>query len=468
MSVITTISPITQEPILTRPELQASEIPSLLSRAQTAFSTFRYTHNLAQRQAIIRKFLDAVYAQRDALGEEITAQMGRPIRYSAKEVETMVKRGEYLLQISTEALADVPGVAEPGFKRFVRKESVGVVLVLFPWNYPYLTLVNTLVPAILAGNSVILKPSPQTPTIAEHLTTLLLQSGVPEGVIQYIHSADDAVLEKLIQSPEVKLVCFTGSKLGGIKVQKAAVERTIPVVLELGGNDPAYVRGDVDVQWAAEEIVDGAVFNSGQSCCAIERVYVHESIYEEFCEKVVGVVKGYVLGDPRKPETTIGPVVSVASANRIRAEVAQAVGKGAKNITPVGVFEEAEKLGEAFVKIEVLKDCTHEMDIMKNETFGPTIPIVRVSSDDEAIRLMNDSDLGLTASIWTKDVAKGAELVERVEAGTIFVNRCDYPSPDLAWTGWKESGRGVTLGRGGFDSFVKSRSWHLKDYPAGK
>ena len=275
-------------------------------------------------------------------------------------------------------------------------------------------------------------------------------------------------MEQLIQSPEISLVAFTGSHVGGIAVQKAASGRTIPVTLELGGNDPAYVRGDVDLAWAAEEIVEGAVFNSGQSCCAIERVYVHELIYEEFCRKVVEVVSRYKLGDPRDPETLIGPVISVAAASRIRADVQDALSKGAKRLTPEVLFAAGESLAPTFVGIQILKDCNHSMNIMTTETFGPTIPIMSVSSDEEAIELMNDSNLGLTASIWTKDVAKGEELVEKVEAGTVFVNRCDYPSPDLAWTGWKDSGRGVMLGRGGFEAFVKSRSFHLKDYPVGK
>lgn len=393
--------------------------------------------------------------------------MGRPICYTAKEIETMVRRGEYLLSISSEALTDVPGVPELGFTRFIRKEPVGVVLIIFAWNYPYLILVNSLIPAILAGNTVILKGSPQTPTVVEYVTKIFADVGLPENVLQYVHCGDTGVMKQLIQAPEVSLVCFTGSYQGGIAVQKAASDRTIPVTLELGGNDPAYVRADVDVRWAAEEIVDGAVFNSGQSCCAIERVYVHYSIYEEFCQEVVDVVKGYKLGDPREKNTTIGPVVSAAAAKRIRADVKDAIAKGAERITPSGVFEAAEKLGETFMGIEVLRDCTHDMRIMTTETFGPTIPIMLVSSDEQAINLMNDSSLGLTASVWTKDTKQGAEIVERVEAGTVFVNRCDYPSPDLAWTGWKDSGRGVTLGKGGFDAFVKSRSWHLKNYPKG-
>ncbi|KAF8445338.1 Aldehyde/histidinol dehydrogenase [Kalaharituber pfeilii] len=464
--LITTISPITLKPIYTRPALQPDEIPELVSRAQDAFKTFRFTHPLSERQAIVRKFLDTALASKDEISTQVTEQMGRPIRFTPSEIETMVKRGEYLLNISSEALAGVPGDPEPGFTRFVRKEPVGVVLIIFPWNYPYLTLVNSLVPAILAGNAVILKPSPQTPTSAEWALSMFLNAGLPLDVVQCFHSVDADVIAQVIQCPEISLVSFTGSHEGGLAVQKAAVGRTIPVMLELGGNDPAYVREDVDIAWTAEQIVDGAVFNSGQSCCAIERVYVHESIYDEFCDKVVEVVKGYKLGDPRLEGATLGPVVSVASARRIREDVKEAVEKGAKRITPAGVFEEGEKLGETFVGIEVLKDCTHDMRIMTTETFGPTIPIMSVPSDEAAIKLMNDSNLGLTASIWTKDFEKGTELLEGVEAGTVFLNRSDYPSPDLAWTGWKESGRGVTLGRGGFEAFVKSWSWHLKMYKA--
>lgn len=464
---LTTISPITNSPLTTRTALTHSDVSPLVTRSKTAFKTFRHAHPLSVRQSLVRDFLNCILSRKDELAALITQEMGRPIRYTAKEIETMVQRGEYLLSISSEALSDVPGVPEAGITRFIRKEPVGVVLIIFAWNYPYLILANSLIPAILAGNTVILKGSPQTPSVVEHVTKVFADVGLPENVLQYVHCGDLGVMEQLIQAPEVGLVCFTGSHQGGIAVQKAASDRTIPVTLELGGNDPAYVRADVDVHWAAEQIVDGAVFNSGQSCCSIERVYVHESIYEEFCRQVVDVVKGYKLGDPREKSTTIGPVVSAAAAKRIRADVEDAIAKGAKLISPSGVFEAAEKLGETFVGIEVLRDCTHDMRIMTTETFGPTIPIMLVSSDEQAIELMNDSTLGLTASVWTKNSKQGAEIVERVEAGTVFVNRCDYPSPDLAWTGWKDSGRGVTLGKGGFDAFVKSRSWHLKDYPLG-
>ncbi|KAH0605588.1 uncharacterized protein H6S33_004810 [Morchella sextelata] len=461
---ITTISPITGKPILTRQGLSISEIPSLLSASKKAFSTFQKTHPLAKRQEIVRKALDILLSKTDELAKELTEQMGRPIAYTGKEIATAVMRAQYLLKVSDEVLSDSPGEAQEGFKRFIRKKPLGPVLIIFAWNYPYLILINSLIPAILAGNTLLLKPSPQTPTIAEHIVSIFAEAGLPENVLRTVHCGNNATLEALIREPDVRSIAFTGSVAGGIAVQKAAASRVVPVGLELGGNDPAYVRPDVDIAWAAEEIVDGAVFNSGQSCCSIERVYVHESIYEEFLEKLVGVLNGYKLGDPLDKTTHLGPVVSAKSARTIAEQVKDAEDKGARNLTP-NVYSEGSKLGETFVRPEILADCSHKMRVLTEETFGPIIPVMKVSGDDEAVSLMNDSDFGLTASIWTKDVETGQKLAEQVEAGTVFVNRCDYPSPDLAWTGWKDSGRGVTLSKFGFDAFVRLKSFHFKDYP---
>lgn len=296
-------------------------------------------------------------------------------------------------------------------------------------QYPYLILVNSLIPALLAGNTVIIKPSPQTPTIAEQIQSIFLEAGLPENVIQYFHCGSITRLEGIIRSPQIKLICFTGSVTGGLQVQKVAADRVVPVGLELGGKDPAYVREDVDVKWAAEEIVDGAVFNSGQSCCSIERVYVAERIHDEFVAAVQNVLKGYKLGDPFDSKTNVGPVVSKRSAETIRSHISDAIKKGAKDVTPENEsFANPPKEGN-YVKPTVLTDVTHDMTVMNEETFGPVIPVMSVGNDEEAVRLMNDSEFGLTASIWTKNVARGAELADQVEAGTVFVNRADYPSP---------------------------------------
>lgn len=445
VETITTISPTTNKPVVTRNGISSSDLKLLPQVATEAFLNFRKT-TLAERQAIVRKALKLLGDKQDELATELTEQMGRPIAYTAKEVTTAVKRGEYLLKISEDTLKVTPGEAEKGFKRFIRKVPVGPVLILFAWNvscsaarllvtgvdsiqYPYLILVNSLIPALLAGNSVILKPSPQTPTIVEHIQSIFLEAGLPENVIQYFHCGSPLIIESIVRDPKIALVCFTGSVAGGLAVQKAAADRIVNVGLELGGKDPAYIRSDVDVAWAAEEIVDGAVFNSGQSCCSLERIYVDEKIHDEFVEAVQNVLKNYKLGDPFSKDTHIGPVISKRSKEMIESHIKDALEKGAKDATPANKSFETPPAEGNFVKPTLLTNVDHTMTIMTEETFGPVIPVMKVKGDAEAIKLMNDSEFGLTASIWTKDTAKGAELAEDVDAGTVFVNRCDFPSP---------------------------------------
>ena len=290
-------------------------------------------------------------------------------------------------------------------------------------------LVNSLIPALLSGNTVILKPSPQTPTIVEHVQELFLEAGLPKDVIQYFHCGAQHQLETIIKSPKINLICFTGSVAGGLSVQKAASDRVVQVGLELGGKDPAYVRKDVDIKWAAEEIVDGAVFNSGQSCCAIERVYVDEAIHDEFVTAVQEVLKGYRLGDPQDKATNVGPVISKKSAETIRSHIKDALDRGAKDCTPENESFQSPPSDGNYVKPTLLTGVTHDMLVMTEETFGPVIPVMKVRNDTEAIDLINDSEFGLTASIWTKDITLGEQLAEQIEAGTVFVNRADYPAP---------------------------------------
>ncbi|KAK6432618.1 hypothetical protein LTR95_011211 [Oleoguttula sp. CCFEE 5521] len=444
---LATVSPITNQIILTRQPPTDAQWAALPKTAQAAFLKYRKT-SLAHRQSVISKALSLLNDRQHDLAKELTEQMGRPIAYGAKEVTTAVKRGEYLVKISETALADTPGEEEAGYRRWIRKTPLGVVVVLFPWNYPYLTLVNSLVPALLAGNAVVIKPSPQTPTIAERIVEIFKEAGLEDGVLQYFHSGN------------------MGSVEGGLAVQKAVAGRVdCRVGLELGGKDPAYVREDVDLAWAAEEIVDGAVFNSGQSCCSLERIYVDAKVHDEFVKEVQKVLAGYRLGDPHDGQTHVGPVISNSAKARIQKQIDDAVSRGAKNATPENATFANPPADGNYIPPTLLTGVTHKMLIMKEETFGPLIPIVSVSSDDEAVALMNDSQYGLTASIWTKDVKKGEELAEDVEAGTVFVNRCDYPSPDLAWVGWKESGKGQTLSVFGFEQFSRLKSWHLKEYP---
>ncbi|KAJ0346938.1 hypothetical protein KNSL1_006909 [Colletotrichum chrysophilum] len=464
VEVLTTISPTTNEPILTRNGISQADLDELPNTATKAFESWSKTC-LADRQKIVKTALKLLLNLKDDLAQELTVQMGRPIAYTGVEVATAVKRAEYLLKISDEVLKDTDGEAEKGFKRFIRKVPVGPVLVIFAWNYPYLILVNSLIPALLAGNTVILKPSPQTPTIVERVAKVFEEAGLPSGVLQHFHCGSPTLIESIVRNPKIKLVAFTGSVAGGLAVQQAAADRVVNVGLELGGKDPAYIRGDVDIDWAAAEIVDGAVFNSGQSCCSVERVYVADEIHDAFVEAVQKVLKGYVLGDPFDKGTHVGPVISKRSKETIEAHVQDAVAKGAKDATPENEsFANPPPKGN-FVKPTLLTGVDHSMTVMTEETFGPVIPVMRVKNDDEAVKLMNDSEFGLTASIWTKDTDRGYEIADQVEAGTVFVNRCDFPSPDLAWTGWKNSGKGQTLSRFGYDQFVKLKSYHLKDYP---
>lgn len=298
------------------------------------------------------------------------------------------------------------------------------------------------------------------------MSEIFVEAGLPKNVLQYFHCGSPSHVELIVRSPQINHICFTGSVAGGLAVQKAAADRIVNVGLELGGKDPAYVRPDVEPHWAASEIIDGAIFNSGQSCCAIERVYVHNDIYEPFINACKATLSKYRVGDPMDKSTQIGPVISARAKETIRSQIDEALKAGAKDETPPNSsFDNLPQQGN-FIKPTLLTHVNHSMSIMQDETFGPVIPIMSVPSDTAAVKYMNDSQFGLTASIWTKDVGVGEELAGKVEAGTVFVNRSDFPSPDLAWTGWKDSGKGVTLSRFGFEQFVKLKSYHLKDYPA--
>lgn len=265
--------------------------------------------------------------------------------------------------------------------------------------------------------------------MVEHAAKTFAEAGLPDGVLQFFHSGSPTIMETIVRNPLIALVCFTGSVGGGLAVQKAAADRVVNVGLELGGKDPAYIRADVDIDWAAGEIVDGAVFNSGQSCCSLERVYVDETIHDAFVEAVQKVLKGYKLGDPFDKGTHVGPVVSKRSKDAIEEHIEDALAKGAKDVTPENESFSNPPLKGNFVKPTLLVNVDHTMRVMTEETFGPVVAVQKVKNDEEAVKLMNDSEFGLTASIWTKDTDKGYELAEDVEAGTVFVNRCDYPSP---------------------------------------
>jgi len=445
-----TFSPADGSLVDERPFSPSVEIEAVLQKAARAQASWRQVP-VGARVEVLRRFVALMVERADALGEEITRQMGRPIRYAPFEIRRgFAERATYMLDVAPGALGDMP--AEPareGFERFIRRDPLGVVFTIAPWNYPYLTSVNSIVPALAAGNAVVLKHSAQTPRCADRYAEALREAGLPEGVFQTLTLTHQQVYD-VIGDRRVAFVAFTGSVAGGHAVQAAAAGRFIGTALELGGKDPAYVRADANVADAVENLMDGAMFNSGQSCCGIERIYVHQSLFEEFVERGVELARGYVLGDPRDAATTLGPMVRPAAAEFVRAQVAEAVAH-------------LPARGEgAYLGPQVLTGVTHGMRVMREETFGPVAAIAPVGSDEEAVVLMNDSDYGLTAAIWTEDEAAALALGERLETGTVFVNRCDYLDPALAWTGVKDSGRGCSLSVLGYGALTQPKSFHLR------
>lgn len=456
---ILTISPIDGSIAVRRPCATPDQIQSALSRAKLAQTAWKNTP-LAERSALVSRAVEALAANKNAIAEELTRQMGRPLRYTPGEIGGFESRARHMIGIAESALADVVPAPIDGFTRFIRREAVGLVLVIAPWNYPLLTAVNAIVPALLAGNVVLLKHSAQTPLVAERLAAAFEAAGLPPGVFQFLHTTHDDT-RRMIRAPEVNFVCFTGSVAGGAAVEDAASGRFIGVGLELGGNDPAYVRADADLAHAVETLVDGAFFNSGQSCCGIQRIYVHRSHYDEFIARAVALTQQYVLGNPLDSLTTLGPVVRSAAAAEIRAIVAEAQAKGATGLIDPRSFA-MDQAGTPYMAPQILVNVDHGMKIMADECFGPVCGVMAVDDDEQAVRLMNDSPYGLSAAVFTRDEAAALALGERVETGTWFMNRCDYLDPALAWTGVKNTGRGATLSSLGFEHLTRPKSYHLK------
>jgi acyl-CoA reductase-like NAD-dependent aldehyde dehydrogenase len=451
-----TISPVDGSVYAERDLASDALIGQALQAAATAQRSWKQVP-VAERAAICRRMADGCVARADELAEELTWQIGRPIAHSPGELRRgFHERAKYMSEIAAEALADVPVENKSGFMRFIRREPLGVVLVLAPWNYPWLTSVNAVVPALLAGNSVILKMASHTPLVAERYAEAFRAAGLPHGVFQFLH-LDHEQVARVIADERIAFVAFTGSVGGGHAVQRAAAERFIATGLELGGKDPAYVRADAPLERAVENLVDGSYFNAGQSCCAVERIYVHKDIFKKFVDGFVELTRQYRLGNPLDAQTTLGPLISAAAADNVRAQIRDAVDKGAE-----ALIKAKDSARTPYLAPEVLIDVDHRMALMTEETFGPAVGIMPVASDEEAIRLMNDSRYGLTASIWTADADAALRIGEHVETGTWFMNRCDYLDPALAWTGVKDSGRGCTLSRLGLEAFTRPKSFHLR------
>jgi len=462
-----TVSPVDGSVVAEREIASPGSVDSRLARAVVAQRRWRATP-LADRVAVVERLVPWMIERADAIGAELSWQMGRPVAHAPFEITRgFAERATWLAGAATEALADTvvggtdgSGDAPAGFRRFIRQDPVGVVLVVAPWNYPYLCSVNAVVPALLAGNAVVLKAASQTPLVAERWADGLAAAGLPEDVFQYVHTDHEGVA-RMVADDRVGFVAFTGSVAGGHAVQQAAAGRFVGTGLELGGKDPAYVRADAPLEATVAELVDGVYFNAGQSCCAVERIYVHRSRYDELVDAFASAAAGYVLGNPLDPATTLGPLVRSGAATFVRGQVDEAVVAGARPLVDAAAFP-ADDPGSPYLAPQVLVGVDHGMRIMTEETFGPAVGIMPVDDDDTAVELMNDSAYGLTASIWTTDAEAAVAIGDRVETGTWYLNRCDYLDPALAWTGVKDSGRGVTLSTLGFRAVTRPKSFHLR------
>ena len=453
------ISPVDGSLYAERPVAGDKDIEGTCAAARRAQGEWRRVP-LAERAKYCARAIDAMLAMGDEIVPELAWQMGRPVRYGVGELKGLEERARYMIEIAESALGNVVPEAKAGFDRFIVREPLGLVLTIAPWNYPYLTAVNSIIPALMAGNAVILKHARQTLLVGERFQKAFEQAGLPEGLFHDLVLSHDQTAQ-IISGGHVDMVCFTGSVGGGAAMEKSAAGQFMRMGLELGGKDPAFVRADADLGFTVESLVDGAFFNSGQSCCGIERIYVHHDRHDEFVEGFVDLTSQYVLGNPLEEATTLGPMVNAGAADFVRSQIASAQDAGASTHIDMAAFP-ANEAGTPYLAPQVLTGVNHQMSVMRDESFGPVIGIMSVGGDDEALELMNDSPFGLTASVWTADEAAARAIGDKVNTGTFFMNRCDYLDPALAWTGIGDSGCGCTLSALGYEQLTRPKSFHLR------
>ncbi len=455
--VIQCISPVDGSVYAERPVATGGDAQCAVERARAAQRSW-VARPQEDRIALVRAGVARLGEMSDEVVPELAWMMGRPIRYGG-EFRGVNERANYMADIAVDALAPLLIEDSDTFERHIVREPHGVVLVIAPWNYPYMTAINSVVPALIAGNSVILKHASQTLLVGERMVRAFVEAGVPDDVFQNLF-LDHETTSNLIAGRSFNFINFTGSVAGGRTIEQAAAGTFTGVGLELGGKDPGYVMEDADLEAAVETLIDGAMFNSGQCCCGIERIYVTESLYDHFVEKAVDIVSGYQLGNPLEETTTLGPMAHKRFAKEVRAQVSEAIASGANPMIDGSKFSADD--GGAYLAPQILTNVDHTMRVMRDETFGPVVGIMKVAGDEEAIQLMNDSEFGLTASLWTRDAGRATAIGARLETGTVFMNRADYVDPGLCWTGCKNTGRGGALSIVGYHNLTRPKSYHLK------
>jgi acyl-CoA reductase-like NAD-dependent aldehyde dehydrogenase len=456
VSTVKCISPIDGSVFAERPCLSEAQAFACAARARAAQADWA-RRPLQDRIDLVRAGVAAIGAMNNEIVPELAHQMGRPIRYGG-EFAGFNERASYMADIAVSALAATEIEDSASFRRLIKRVPHGVVLVIAPWNYPYMTAINTVAPALIAGNAVVLKHASQTLLVGERMTAAFQAAGIPEAVFQNVF-LNHQTTSALIAANSFGFVNFTGSVGGGRAMEHAAAGTFTGLGLELGGKDPGYVMEDANLEAAVETLIDGAMFNSGQCCCGIERIYVTEALYEPFVAKAVEIVSGYTLGNPLDPETTLGPMAHLRFAEEVRAQTAEACADGAKALIDPALFPND---GGAYLMPQILTDVDHTMRAMRDESFGPLVGIMKVKDDAEAVALMNDSNFGLTAALWTQNYARAEAIADQIDTGTVFTNRCDYLDPALCWTGCKDTGRGGGLSQIGFHNLTRPKSYHMK------
>jgi len=457
MTMIQCISPIDGSVYAERPASTFDDATAAIGRVRKAQRAWA-KRPLEERVSLVLKGVARLNEMAEDVVKELAWQMGRPVRYGG-EFKGFNERSNYVASIAHDALAPMVVEKSDKFERYISREPHGVVFVIAPWNYPYMTAINTVAPALMAGNTVVLKHASQTILVGERMVRAFNEAGVPEDVFMNIF-LDHGTTSQLIADGQFDFINFTGSVEGGRSIERAAAGTFTGIGLELGGKDPGYVMEDADLDAAVDTLMDGATYNSGQCCCGIERIYVNENLYDAFVERSVTWVSNYKLGNPLEPETTLGPMANKRFAATVRSQIDEAVSRGAKALVDPKLFPADD--GGAYLAPQILVDVDHSMSIMNEETFGPAVGIMKVKNDAEALELMNDCKYGLTASLWTKDVERARRIGDDLESGTIFMNRADYLDPALCWTGVKETGRGGSLSVLGFHNLTRPKSYHLR------
>jgi acyl-CoA reductase-like NAD-dependent aldehyde dehydrogenase len=448
-------NPATGERITAVPADDAASVASKAGRARAAQPAWA-AKALAERQACIERFRAGIVRDLDALAATMTRETGKPITMSRNELNGLLPRIDFFLQQTRRATATETVFDEGGMREQIEHVPLGVVANISAWNYPWFVGCNVIVPALLTGNAVLYKPSEYATLTGLEIARLLHEAGVPQDVFIALlgeGSVGAALLEQKIDG-----LFFTGSHPTGTRISQALGARFVKLQLELGGKDPTYVCDDADPKTAAGSLADGAMYNTGQSCCSVERIYVHEKIHDAFLEAFVQAVKGMRRGDPMLEDTYIGAITRAAQLGVLHAQVADAQARGAKLHTG---GERLPGPGNWFAPT-VLSNVDHRMDVMKEESFGPVIGIQKVANDDEAVALMNDTRYGLTAGVYTPDGGRARAVLARVNAGSVYWNCCDRVSPRLPWSGYGDSGIGLTLSTYGIQTFTRPKAWHLR------